>query len=156
MGNQRAWKKASQLHPDHCCRSTYIVHVHANQEGDHKCYLDSQVLELAEAVLYVTTDSESERSTRRPPLAPLKPPHRGAMIVPRNSAFAEERAEVELLLAQAEKQKDFNKRLEASVARVEDIARRLDEAMGPVYNDTQSLSVVTNSEMYLLRQALRY
>jgi len=68
------------------------------------------------------------------------------MIVPRNSASAEERAEVELLLAQAEKQKDFNKRLEASVVRVEDIARKLDEAMGPVYNDTQSLSVVTNSE----------
>jgi len=68
------------------------------------------------------------------------------MIVPRNSAFAEERAEVELLLAQAEKQKEFNKRLEASVVRVDDIAKRLDEAMGPVYNDTQSLSVVTNSE----------
>lgn len=68
------------------------------------------------------------------------------MIVPRNSAFAEERAEVELLLAQAEKQKDFNRRLEASVFRVDDIAKRLDEAMGPVYNDTQSLSVVTNSE----------
>ena len=68
------------------------------------------------------------------------------MIVPRNSAFTEERAEVELLLAQAEKQKDFNKRLEASVVRVDEIARRLDEAMGPVYSDTQSLSVVTNSE----------
>lgn len=53
---------------------------------------------------------------------------------------------MELLLAQAEKQKEINRRLEASVFRVNDIAKRLDEAMGPVYNDTQSLSVVTNSE----------
>ena len=67
------------------------------------------------------------------------------MVGTRNVVFAEESAEVELLRAQAEKQKDFNKRLLATLGRVSELGNSLKLELGPVYNDTQSLQTVTDS-----------
>lgn len=68
------------------------------------------------------------------------------MVGTRHAAFAEESAEVELLRAQAEKHKDFNKRLLANISRVSAIGNNLQIELGPVYNDTQSLQIVTDSK----------
>ena len=67
------------------------------------------------------------------------------MIGTRNVVLAEESAEVELLRAQAEKQKDFNKRLLVTLGRVSELGNSLKLELGPVYNDTQSLQTVTDS-----------
>ena len=67
------------------------------------------------------------------------------MVGARVVALAEESAEVELLVALAEKQKAFNKRLAATLARVNGVGDGLQIEMGPVYNDTQGLQVVTTS-----------
>ena len=67
------------------------------------------------------------------------------MVGTRNFAFAEESAEVELLHAQAEKQRDFNKRLLGTLGRVSELGNSLKLELGPVYNDTQSLQTVTDS-----------
>ncbi|MCJ1410581.1 exocyst complex component exo70 [Ptychographa xylographoides] len=72
------------------------------------------------------------------------------MVGARVVALAEESAEVELLVALAEKQKAFNKRLAATLARVNGVGDGLQIEMGPVYNDTQGLQVVTTNAEKLL------
>jgi hypothetical protein len=62
-----------------------------------------------------------------------------------NTAFAEDRAEVELLVVRNEKLKDLNKRYAACLSRINNIGVNLHEAMGPIYNNTQSLSIVSDS-----------
>ncbi|MCJ1418267.1 exocyst complex component exo70 [Xylographa parallela] len=74
------------------------------------------------------------------------------MVGTRNVVFAEESAEVELLRAQAEKQKDFNKRLLATLGRVSELGNSLKLELGPVYNDTQSLQTVTDNAGRLLNE----
>ncbi|MCJ1393902.1 exocyst complex component exo70 [Xylographa bjoerkii] len=74
------------------------------------------------------------------------------MIGTRNMVFAEESAEVELLRAQAEKQRDFNKRLLGTLGRVSELGNSLKLELGPVYNDTQSLQTVTDNAGRLLNE----
>ena len=73
------------------------------------------------------------------------------MVSQRTAALAEESAEVELLFAQAQKFNEINKRLAATQSRVINLGRALQEALGPVYNDTQSLQIVTDSKYIYFR-----
>ena len=69
------------------------------------------------------------------------------MVVSRGTAaLAEKSAEDELLFAQAQKFNEINKRLAATQSRVINLGRALQEAVVPVYNDTQSLQIVTDSK----------
>ena len=69
------------------------------------------------------------------------------VVSQRTAALAEESAEVELLFAQAQKFNEINKRLAVTQAKVMNLGRSLQEALGPVYSDTQSLQIVTDSEL---------
>ena len=63
----------------------------------------------------------------------------------RNNAFAEERAEVEVLFAEAQKFDGIAKRIKASLGRLENGAQTVNEAMGPVYSNTQDLQIMNQN-----------
>ena len=63
------------------------------------------------------------------------------------SEYAEESAEVEVLFALAKKHEEIGKKLKASVARLEESGGILQEAIGPVYSNTQPLQTVTASKL---------
>ena len=67
------------------------------------------------------------------------------MVNPRNAAFAEERAEVEVLFAEAKKFQELGKKMKASMERLGTSGMILQEAMGPVYSNTQPLHVINDS-----------
>lgn len=67
------------------------------------------------------------------------------MVNSRNAAFAEERAEVEVLFAEAKKFQELGKKMRASMQRMETSGQILQEAMGPVYSNTQPLHVINDS-----------
>ena len=72
------------------------------------------------------------------------------MVNSRNAAFAEERAEVEVLFAEAKKFQELEKKMRASMERMETSGQILQEAMGPVYSNTQPLHVINDSMLKLL------
>ena len=74
------------------------------------------------------------------------------MVQARNAAYAEESAEVEVLFAEAAKFDNISKRIKASLGRLENGARVVNDAMGPVYSNTQDLQTM-NGSMDLLSQA---
>lgn len=67
------------------------------------------------------------------------------MVQIRNAAFAEESAEVEVLFAEAAKFDNISKRIKASLARLENGAQIVKDAMGPVNSNTQDLQTMNGS-----------
>jgi len=67
------------------------------------------------------------------------------MAAVRRAAFAEEAAEVEVLHANLEKMKSLSKKIQGSMSRLEVSGRTVQEAIGPVYGNTQRLQVMNNN-----------
>ena len=63
----------------------------------------------------------------------------------RDAQFVEERAEVEVLFAEATKSENLSKRIKASMARLESGAHVVKEAIGPVFTNTQELQTVNRN-----------
>lgn len=64
----------------------------------------------------------------------------------KKAAYAEEKAEVEVLFAALSKFNDINKRLAASRNRVEESGRIIDESIRPIYGNTQKLQIMNTSK----------
>jgi exocyst complex protein 7 len=67
------------------------------------------------------------------------------MVAPRNTAFAEESAEVEVLYANLEKLKRLTKKIQGSLVRLETGGNIVKHAIGPIYSNTQSLQITNNN-----------
>ncbi|KAL3474385.1 Cullin repeat-like-containing domain protein [Aspergillus californicus] len=67
------------------------------------------------------------------------------MVAPRNTAFAEESAEVEVLSANLEKLKLLTKKIQGSLVRLETGGNVVKHAIGPIYSNTQSLQTTNNN-----------
>ena len=67
------------------------------------------------------------------------------MVGPRNAAFAEESAEVEVLIASLAKTKDLTKRIAASLTRLEVSGTIVKDAIGPIYSNTQQLQTTSRN-----------
>ncbi|KAK5175570.1 exocyst complex component exo70 [Saxophila tyrrhenica] len=67
------------------------------------------------------------------------------MPVPRRGALAEEAAEVEVLYANLEKLKSLSKKIQGSMSRLEVSGRTVQDAIGPVYGNTQRLQVMNTN-----------
>ncbi|KAF2456077.1 Cullin repeat-like-containing domain protein [Lineolata rhizophorae] len=68
------------------------------------------------------------------------------MVAPRKTAFAEESAEVEVLFANMEKLKGLTKKIQGSLNRLETSGKTVEDAIGPIYGNTQRLQT-TNSNV---------
>lgn len=71
------------------------------------------------------------------------------MIGPRNAAYAEESAEVELLSANLEKLKGMTRKIQGSMTRLESSGKVVKEAIGPIYSNTQTLQNTNGSTLAL-------
>ena len=69
----------------------------------------------------------------------------GAMVAPRKAAFAEESAEVEVLFANMEKLKNLTKKIQGSLNRLETSGKSVQDAIGPIYGNTQRLQTMNSS-----------
>jgi exocyst complex protein 7 len=67
-------------------------------------------------------------------------------MVARKGAYAEESAEVEVLFANMEKMKGLTRKIQGSLNRLETSGKNVQEAIGPIYGNTQKLQV-TNASM---------
>ena len=67
------------------------------------------------------------------------------MAGPKNAAFAEESAEVEVLLASLGKTKDLTKRITASLSRLDTSGKIVRDAIGPIYSNTQQLQITSRN-----------
>ncbi|KAH8424696.1 EXO70 family protein [Aspergillus melleus] len=67
------------------------------------------------------------------------------MVAPRNTAYAEESAEVEVLYANLEKLKLLTKKIQGSMVRLETGGNVVKHAIGPIYSNTQSLQITNNN-----------
>ncbi|KAL4948926.1 Cullin repeat-like-containing domain protein [Aspergillus filifer] len=67
------------------------------------------------------------------------------MVAPRNTAYAEESAEVEVLYANLEKLKLLTKKIQGSLVRLETGGNVVKHAIGPIYSNTQSLQITNNN-----------
>ncbi|ETN43648.1 uncharacterized protein HMPREF1541_02807 [Cyphellophora europaea CBS 101466] len=82
------------------------------------------------------------------------------MAGPKNAAFAEESAEVEVLLASLTKTKDLTKRIASSLNRLDSSGKIVRDAIGPIYSNTQQLQTTSrnidrvNEAIERLRQPL--
>jgi exocyst complex protein 7 len=82
------------------------------------------------------------------------------MAGPKSAAFAEESAEVEVLLASLAKTKDLTKRIASSLSNLDASGKIVREAIGPIYQNTQKLQVTSrnidrvNEAIERLRQPL--
>ncbi|KAF4157858.1 hypothetical protein CNMCM6069_004941 [Aspergillus lentulus] len=75
------------------------------------------------------------------------------MVAPRNNAYAEESAEVEVLYANLEKLKLLTKKIQGSLVRLETGGNVVKHAIGPIYSNTQSLQI-TNSNIDKVNEAI--
>ncbi|OJJ58910.1 hypothetical protein ASPSYDRAFT_58112 [Aspergillus sydowii CBS 593.65] len=75
------------------------------------------------------------------------------MVAPRNTAFAEESAEVEVLYANLEKLNLLTKKIQGSLVRLETGGNVVKHAIGPIYSNTQSLQI-TNSNIDKINEAI--
>ncbi|KAF7587234.1 exocyst complex component exo70 [Aspergillus hancockii] len=75
------------------------------------------------------------------------------MVAPRNTAYAEESAEVEVLYANLEKLKHLTKKIQGSLVRLETGGNVVKHAIGPIYSNTQSLQI-TNSNIDKVNDAI--
>ncbi|KAK5118763.1 hypothetical protein LTR85_007969 [Meristemomyces frigidus] len=67
------------------------------------------------------------------------------MVAPRRGVYAEEAAEVEVLNANVDKLKSLRKKIGASLARLEESGKTVQEAIGPVYGNTQRLQTMNTN-----------
>ena len=67
------------------------------------------------------------------------------MVAPRRGVFAEEAAEVEVLQANLEKLKSLSKKIQGSMSRLEVSGRTVQDAIGPVYGNTQRLQAMNTN-----------
>lgn len=67
------------------------------------------------------------------------------MVGQRNAAFAEESAEVEVLLASFNKTADLTKRIKASLTRLDHSGRTVKDAIGPINSGTQQLQTISGN-----------
>ncbi|GAB7359120.1 hypothetical protein MBLNU230_g5188t1 [Neophaeotheca triangularis] len=67
------------------------------------------------------------------------------MLAPRRAAFAEESAEVEVLYANLEKMKSLTKKIQGSMTRLDVSGRTVQEAIGPIYGNTQRLQTTSSN-----------
>jgi exocyst complex protein 7 len=67
------------------------------------------------------------------------------MVAPRKAAFAEESAEVEVLFANMEKLKNLTKKIQGSLNRLETSGKSVQDAIGPIYGNTQRLQTMNSS-----------
>jgi len=63
------------------------------------------------------------------------------MVAPRRTALLEESAEVEVLFANMEKMKTLTKKIQASVNRLDASGKAVQEAISPIYGNTQKLQI---------------
>ncbi|KAE8148436.1 Cullin repeat-like-containing domain protein [Aspergillus avenaceus] len=75
------------------------------------------------------------------------------MVAPRNTAYAEESAEVEVLYANLEKLKVLTKKIQGSLVRLETGGNVVKHAIGPIYSNTQSLQI-TNTNIDKVNDAI--
>lgn len=75
------------------------------------------------------------------------------MVAPRNTAYAEESAEVEVLYANLDKLNRLTKKIQGSLVRLETGGKVVKEAIGPIYSNTQSLQI-TNSNIDRVIEAI--
>lgn len=68
------------------------------------------------------------------------------MAGPKRAAYAEESAEVEVLYANLDKMKSLTKKIQSSMSRLETSGKTVDEAIGPIYANTQRLQT-TNANI---------
>jgi exocyst complex protein 7 len=69
------------------------------------------------------------------------------MVAPRKAALAEESAEVEVLFANMEKLKALTKKIQGSLNRLETSGRNVQDAIGPIYGNTQKLQTTNSSTL---------
>lgn len=67
------------------------------------------------------------------------------MVGPRHAALAEESAEVEVLFANLEKMKSLTKKVQGSMSRLDVSGRTVQEAIGPIYGNTQRLQTTNQN-----------
>ncbi|KAJ5525687.1 hypothetical protein N7513_005300 [Penicillium frequentans] len=75
------------------------------------------------------------------------------MVATRNTAYAEESAEVEVLYANLEKLNRLTKKIQGSMVRLETSGKVVKEAIGPIYSNTQSLQI-TNTNIDKVNDAI--
>jgi len=66
-------------------------------------------------------------------------------VNPRHTADEEAQAEVEVLNSRLEKTSQLTKKIQASLTRLETSGRSVQDAIGPIYNNTQKLQVLGRS-----------
>lgn len=67
------------------------------------------------------------------------------MVAPRRAALLEESAEVEVLFANMEKMKAITKKIQGSVNRLDASGKAVQEAIGPIYGNTQKLQIANTN-----------
>jgi exocyst complex component 7 len=67
------------------------------------------------------------------------------MVAPRKAALLEESAEVEVLFANMEKMKALTKKIQGSVNRLDASGKAVQEAISPIYGNTQKLQIVNTN-----------
>ncbi|KAH8725684.1 Cullin repeat-like-containing domain protein [Phaeosphaeriaceae sp. PMI808] len=67
------------------------------------------------------------------------------MVGPRKTALAEESAEVEVLFSNMDKMKTLTKKIQASVNRLDASGKAVQEAISPIYGNTQKLQIANNN-----------
>jgi hypothetical protein len=67
------------------------------------------------------------------------------MVGPRKAALAEESAEVEVLFANMDKMKSLTKKIQASVNRLDASGKAVQEAISPIYGNTQKLQIANTN-----------
>ncbi|KAF1912968.1 Cullin repeat-like-containing domain protein [Ampelomyces quisqualis] len=67
------------------------------------------------------------------------------MVGPRKAALAEESAEVEVLFANMDKMKALTKKIQASVSRLDASGKAVQEAISPIYGNTQKLQIANTN-----------
>ncbi|KAH8705767.1 putative exocyst complex component Exo70 [Talaromyces proteolyticus] len=75
------------------------------------------------------------------------------MVGTKNTAYAEESAEVEVLYANLDKLKVLTKKIQGSLDRLETSGKVVKDAIGPIYSNTQSLQI-TNSNIDRVIEAI--
>lgn len=68
------------------------------------------------------------------------------MVGPRRAALVEESAEVEVLYANLDKMKSLTKKIQSSMSRLETSGKTVEDAIGPIYSNTQKLQT-TNANI---------
>jgi exocyst complex protein 7 len=67
------------------------------------------------------------------------------MVGQRKASYAEESAEVEVLFANMQKMQGLTKKIRGSLNRLDESGKTVQEAVGPIYGNTQRLQVASNS-----------